>query len=169
MSQFLIKQRVFSWMDNFDINDTAGNPIYVVRADIFNIGHKVRLFKVIDGRKDKLLQKGIIDEKRFRLFREYEIIINAQPQGKIKKQFSVFHPKYEIDYKGWRLEGDFLQWNYSIYENSRCVVRISKQPFHMEDTYLIDIENDEDEIPALLIAVAMDAARSAEGNTYFNR
>ena len=49
MSQFLIKQRVFSWMDNFDINDTAGNPIYVVRADIFNIGHKVRLFKVIDG------------------------------------------------------------------------------------------------------------------------
>ena len=39
----------------------------------------------------------------------------------------------------------------------------------MGDTYLIDIENDEDEIPALLIAVAMDAARSAEGNTNFNR
>ena len=105
MSQFLIKQRVFSWMDNFDINDTAGNPKYVVRADIFNIGHKVRLFKVIDGRKDKLLQKGIIDEKRLRLFREYEIIINAQPQGKIKKQFSVFQTKQNL----WKEKSRFVR------------------------------------------------------------
>ena len=105
---------------------------------------------------------GLIQEKVLRIFKEFEITINGFSQGIIKKQFSLFRPKYNVDYKGWRLEGDFLQWNYDVYEQSRLVVHISKQLFRWGDTYVLDIANDADEIPALMVAIAMDAAKCSE-------
>ena len=70
--------------------------------------------------------------------------------------------RYNIDYKGWRLEGDFLRWNYDVYEQSRLVAHISKQLFRWGDTYVLDIANDADELPALMVAIAMDAAKCSE-------
>ena len=137
MSRLLIKQKVFSWTDTYDVYDEMGNPKYFVKADLFSIGHRIRVF---------------------------EIKIGGRSQGSIKKQISFFHPKYNIDYKGWRLEGDFLQWNYDVYEQSRRVVHITKQLFQWGDTYVLDIAEFSDELPALMVAIAMDAARCSDQN-----
>ncbi len=159
MGQLLIKQKVFSWTDTYDVYDQSGNPKYFVKADFFSIGHRIRVFDKMSGR-----EVGLIQEKILRIFKEFEITINGFPQGIIKKQFSILRPKYNVDYKGWRLEGDFLQWNYSVYEQSRLVVHISKQLFRWGDTYVLDIANDADELPALMVAIAMDAARCSESD-----
>lgn len=157
MGQLLIKQKVFSWTDTYDVYDSSGNPKYYVKADFFSIGHRIRVYDKASGR-----EVGLIQEKVLRIFKEFEITINGFSQGIIKKQFSLFRPKYNVDYKGWRLEGDFLQWNYDVYEQSRLVVHISKQLFRWGDTYVLDIANDADEIPALMVAIAMDAAKCSE-------
>ncbi|MBQ9608372.1 MAG: LURP-one-related family protein [Lachnospiraceae bacterium] len=157
MGQLLIKQKVFSWTDTYDVYDQSGNPKYYVKADFFSIGHRIRVFDKMSGR-----EVGLIQEKILRIFKEFEITINGFSQGIIKKQFSILRPKYNVDYKGWRLEGDFLQWNYDVYEQSRLVVHISKQLFRWGDTYVLDIANDADELPALMVAIAMDAARCSE-------
>ena len=157
MSRLLIKQKVFSWTDKYNVYDESGNPRYYVKADFFSIGHRIRVFETASGQ-----EIGIIQEKLFRIFKEFEISINGISQGIVKKQFSLFRPKYNIDYKGWRLEGDFFQWNYEIYEQSRLVVQISKQLFHWGDTYVLDVVNDMDELPALMVAIAMDAAKCSE-------
>ena len=157
MSRLLIKQKVFSWTDKYNVYDESGNPRYYVKADFFSIGHRIRVFETASGQ-----EIGMIQEKLFRIFKEFEISINGISQGIVKKQFSLFRPKYNIDYKGWRLEGDFFQWNYEIYEQSRLVVQISKQLFHWGDTYVLDVVNDMDELPALMVAIAMDAAKCSE-------
>ena len=157
MSQLRIKQKVFSWTDKYDVYDSTGNPKYYVKADFFSIGHRIRVYDKVSGK-----ELGIIQEKIFRIFKEFEITINGASQGIIKKQLSFFRPKYDIEYKGWRLEGDFLQWNYDIYEGSNLVVHISKQLFQWGDTYVLDIMNDRDELPALMVAIAMDAAKCSE-------
>ena len=157
MSRLLIKQKVFSWTDKYNVYDEGGNPRYYVKADFFSIGHRIRVFETASGQ-----EIGMIQEKLFRIFKEFEISINGISQGIVKKQFSLFRPKYNIDYKGWRLEGDFFQWNYEIYEQSRLVVQISKQLFHWGDTYVLDVVNDMDELPALMVAIAMDAAKCSE-------
>ena len=72
--------------------------------------------------------------------------------------FSFFKPRYELDYNGWRCEGDFLAWDYDVYEECCAVVHISKKPFHWGDTYVIDILDPKDEIMALMLAIAIDAA-----------
>ena len=80
----------------------------------------------------------------------------------------MFTPKYNIDYKGWRLEGDFMQWNYKVYEGSRLVVNIEKQLFQWGDTYVLDISNPADELPALMVAIAMDAAKCSDDDNNRN-
>lgn len=86
-------------------------------------------------------------------------------QGKIMQKFSMFRPKYEVDYKGWSVQGDFLGWNYDVY-GSGLVAHITKDWLHWGDTYVIDIINPADELAGLLLVIAIDAANcSQNGNT----
>lgn len=56
----------------------------------------------------------------------FDIEIKGQPFGSIEKKFTFFKPKYNLDYNGWRCEGDFMSWNYSVYEACSMVAQISK-------------------------------------------
>ena len=40
--KLLIKQRVFSWTDTYDIYDEDENVRYFVKGDFFSIGHRLR-------------------------------------------------------------------------------------------------------------------------------
>ena len=51
--------------------------------------------------------------------------------GSVQKEFTFFKPRYELDYNGWRCEGDFLAWDYDVYEGVLYGWFIfSKKPFH---------------------------------------
>ena len=94
----------------------------------------------------------------------FDIEIGGRERGSIQKEFTFFKPRYEIDYNGWRCEGDFMNWNYDVYAACSVVIHISKELFHWGDTYVLDIMNPQDEIPALMLAVAIDAANCSQGN-----
>ena len=165
MSRFLIKQRVFSWTDTYYVYDEAGNPILFIKSDWLSLGHRIRVFDNSTGE-----EIGIIQEKIFRIFKEFEISINGYSQGIIKQRFSFFRPVYDIDYRGWHLEGDFMEWNYDIYAEDRLVVMIRKQLFQWGDTYVLDVYDNYDDLPAIMIAIAMDAAKCSsdeQRNTFW--
>ena len=41
--RLLIKQRVFSWSDTYDVYDEEGNVRYFVRAEVFALGHQIHV------------------------------------------------------------------------------------------------------------------------------
>lgn len=53
--------------------------------------------------------------------------------------------------------------DYDVYAGCSSVVHISKELFHWGDTYTINILNPEDEIPALMLVIAIDAANCTQG------
>ena len=71
-------------------------------------------------------------------------------------------PKYEIDDNGWRVEGDFLGWDYDVYSGCSSVIHISKELLHWGDTYVIDFSNPADELDGLLLVIAIDAANCTQ-------
>ena len=89
---------------------------------------------------------------------KYEIEMNGQIMGMIEKQLTFLRPKYEINYNGWRVEGDFLGWDYRVMSGNRTIMHIQKELFRWGDTYVIDFENPEDELLGLLLVIAIDAA-----------
>ena len=42
--QLLIKQRVFSWTDTYDVYDEKEEPKYFVKAEFFALGHQIHVY-----------------------------------------------------------------------------------------------------------------------------
>ena len=42
--QLLIKQRVFSWTDSYDVYDETSAPRYFVKAEFFSLGHQIHIY-----------------------------------------------------------------------------------------------------------------------------
>ena len=154
--QLYIKQRIFSWTDSYDIYDSTGEARYEVRAAFFALGHQIHIYdKRAEEGSDEI---GCIRQKLFTLLPTFEIEVNGRVVGTIKKEFTLFKPRYHVDYRGWDVEGDFMGWDYRVMHRGRTVLSISKQLFNWSDTYTLDYSDPEDEIPGLLLVIAIDAA-----------
>lgn len=150
--RLLIKQRVFSWSDTYDIYDEQENVRYFVKAEVFSLGHQIHVYDT--GQREL----AVIRERFLTFLPVFDIEIGGRSVGKIQKLFSLFHPQYEVDYNGWRVDGDFVGWDYSVYSGNTQVAHISKELFHWGDTYTIDIADPSDELPGILLVIAIDAA-----------
>lgn len=150
--KLLIKQRVFSWTDTYDVYDEQGEPKYFVKAEFFSLGHRIH----VHNRNGQEI--GMIQEKLLTMMPKFEVKVMGRYAGVIEKRFTFFKPKYEIDYNGWRVEGDFLGWEYDVMSGCSAVMHISKELLHWGDTYVIHFQNPEDEIMGLLLVIAIDAA-----------
>lgn len=148
-----IRQRVFSWTDTYDVYDESGKPKYFVRAELLTIGHQIHVYEKSTGR-----EVGSVHQQILTFLPRFEIVIGGQTLGMVRNQFSFLVPRYQVDYRGWDVEGDFLGWDYRVTHGSRTVMRIEKQWLSWGDTYTLSFANPADEIPGLLLVIAIDAA-----------
>lgn len=149
--KLLFKQRFFSWFDSYDIYDEAGNTVYVVKGKLA-WGH---CFKIFDSAGNEL---GMVKQKMFQLLPKFDLYKDGSCIGCLKKEFSLFKPKFTIDYNGWKVDGKWLELDYDILDASGAkIATISKELLHMTDTYIIDVNNPDDALCALMIVLSIDA------------
>lgn len=156
--RLLIKQRVFSWTDSYDVYDEEGNKKYFVKAELLSLGHRLHVY---DSRDNEI---GMIKEKLMTFMPAFEIVIAGVRKGMIQKKLTFLKPKYEVEFNGWRVEGDFLAWNYDVYAGGNSVIHITKELLHWGDTYVIDFADSADELMGLMLVVAIDAANCTDNN-----
>ncbi len=143
-----IKQRIFSWTDSYDVYDETGEARYEVKADFFSFGHQIRVFDKRTG-----LEVGSIHEKLLTLLPRFEIVIQGQSCGSVRKELTLFRPRYQVDFRGW---------DYRVTEGRREVMSISRELFRWSDTYVLRYDNPADEMPGLLLVLAIDAANCSQ-------
>ena len=142
--KLLFKQRFFSWLDSYDIYDEAGNTVFTVEGQLA-WGHCLH---ILDAQGAHI---GTLKEVVFSFLRL---------AGTIKKEFTFFRPRFDVDVNGWQVEGSFMEWDYSILDaQGGEVARISKELFHWTDTYVLDVANPDDALGVLLVALAIDAEK----------
>ena len=151
--QLMIKQRVFSWSDTYDVFDEYGEAKYFVKAEFFSLGHRIHVYDKRTG-----AELGAIRQKLFTFLPTFEIVIDGQVRGTVRKKFTFFSQNYQVDYRGWDVEGDFLGWDYRVVQSGMEVMSISKELFHWGDTYALRYDNPANELPGLLLVIAIDAA-----------
>lgn len=146
------KQRFFSWLDSYDVYDEDENIVFTVEGKL-SWGHCLHINDA-EGR-----HIGTLQEKVLTLLPKFEIYIGDTYMGFIKKEFSFFRPQFTIECNGWEVEGEWLEWDYAIYDGERQVAVISKELFHFTDTYVIDVAEPGDVLGVLLVALAIDAEK----------
>ena len=148
------KQRFMTWLASYDIYDEAGNTVYTVESQM-SWGHLMH----IRGTNGNYL--ATVKQKFWSWRPTFEIYIGPDFAGTIRRTGSYFKAHYEIDYKGWTVEGNFMESDYGIADASGDVVAVSKEFFHMTDQYCIEIKNPDDALHALCFVLAIDAEKAS--------
>ncbi len=152
--KLLIKQRVFSWTDTYNVSDEWGEPRYFVKAEFFTLGHQIHVQEEATG-----LEVGSIHQKLFSLMPQFDLVIGGQTLGCIRKEFTLFRPRYRLELNGWTVQGDVFGWDYDLVDGGgRVQMHITKELFRWGDTYVLDIPDPRNEVLCLLVAIAIDAA-----------
>lgn len=149
------KQRFFSWFDSYDIYNEAGETVYTVEGQLA----WGRCLHILNAAGEHI---ATLKQAMFTFLPEFELYEGEQLIGSVCKEFSFFKPSFSIDFRGWRAEGDFFEWDYEILDSgSRHVASIEKELFQLTDSYMIDVKNPADALHALMLVLAIDAEKDS--------
>ena len=150
--KLLFKQRLFSWFDSYDVYDEYGNTVYTVKGQ-FAWGHMLKIFDAYG------YELGVLKERVFAWLPKFEMYIGGRYVGCISKEFIFLKPKFNIDYNGWQIEGNFFEWDYRIYDSlSQPIAAVTKE-FNWTDTYVIDVIDQGNALNVLMLVLAIDAEK----------
>lgn len=150
-----IKEKVFTWGDQFTVKDERGNDRYVVEGEVFSWGKKLHVYDMI-GR-----EVAFIKQEVWSFLPRYYVFCGDRQVAEIKKEFTFFFPKYRIDGLGWEIDGSFMAHEYEITQSGRTIVSISKEWMTWGDSYELNITNPSDEIVALAVVLTIDCVMEA--------
>lgn len=156
--KLIFKQRLFSWFDSYDIYDEAGKVYFTVKGE-FSIGHLLRIYDASGAPIGYIRQKILSFLPRFEMYKGEDYV------GCICKEFSLLKPRFNIDFCGWSIHGDWFEWDYSITDAlGDNVATVSKQLWNWTDTYIIDVNDPKDALYALMLVLAIDAEKCSRSD-----
>ena len=156
--KLLFKQRFFSWLDSYDVFDEAGNTVYTVKGELA-WGHQLRIY---DASGNEL---GLVKQRILSFLPRFEIYVKDQYIGCISREFTLFRPRYNIDFNGWQIEGSWMEWDYSIVDaDGTRIADISKELWNWTDTYSLDIYEPQNALCTLMLVLAIDAEKCSRDN-----
>lgn len=150
--RYIVRQKIFSLSDSFFIKDEFGNDVFHARRQILSFGKKLRIFDLSGN------ELCYIEQKLFKFMPEYDIYIAGEHVANVKKKFALFRNDFVITSPGaeYYVEGDFWAHEFEIYRDQHPIAQISKKFFSFTDTYGVDIDDSQDQITTLALAIVVD-------------
>lgn len=156
--KLMFKQRLFSWFDSYDIYNEAGETVYTVKGQL-SWGHCLKIFDAAGN------ECGMVKQRVLTFLPKFEIYLGENYIGCISKELTFLKPKYNIDYNGWHIDGNYFEWDYRIASKSgQHIATISKQLFNWTDTYVIEVYDPQDTLYALMFVLAIDAEKCSRNS-----
>jgi|SRR5579883_1486208 len=152
--RYVMKQKLFSWGDDFTITNEAGDPVFFVDGKAFSFGEKLSFQ---DMQKNEL---AFIRQKLLSWGPTYEITRNGVLAAVVKKHlFTAWRCKFTVDVPGpddLEAQGSFLDMEYTFSRAGETVAEVSKQWFAFTDTYGVEISEGQDVVLILASTVVID-------------
>jgi uncharacterized protein YxjI len=154
--RYVMKQKLFSWGDDFLIKDENGRDAFFVDGKAFSLGNQLS-FQDMAGN-----ELAFIKQKLFAWGPTYEISREGQLYAIVQKElFTFFKCRFTVDVPGpddLEAEGDFMDHEYTFTRRGQRVAEVSKQWFSWTDTYGVDIAEGEDDVLIIASTVVIDMA-----------
>jgi uncharacterized protein YxjI len=151
--RYVMKQKFWSWGDDFTIRDEQGRELFRVDGRAFSWGDKLS-FQDMQGR-----ELAFIRQKLLSWGPTYEIESNGQLLAVVKKKhFTFLRCRFTVDVPGpddLEASGNFFDHEYTFERGGETVARVSKEWFKLSDTYGVEITGSDD-VLILASAVVID-------------
>ena len=151
--KLILKEKILSILDSFNVYDEHDDIYFKVKGKVA-LSHKLAIF---DARGNEV---GVVKEKIIDILPTFNLYKDGKKVGECKKKLTLIKPKFDIDFNGWEIKGNWLEWDYSIVDKrGKDVAVISKKIIRLTDTYVIDVKKEEDALDALMVVLAIDAEK----------
>lgn len=113
-------------------------------------------FDIFDAMGNKI---GLVDQKVLNMVKTFDITLNGQKCGTVKKKFPALTKDMNYDERGWKLDGDALGVNFRFTDAAKNVyATVKKKVFAIGDTYEIVVANPADELIVVALTIILDEA-----------
>ncbi len=158
--RYVMKQKLFSWGDDFYIRDEEGRDVFLVDGKALSFGDQLS-FRDLEGR-----ELAFIRQKLMSWGPTYEIYRDGQLAAVVKKElFTFFSCKFTVDVAGpddLQASGNFTDHEYVFTRSGEAVAAVSKEWFSFSDTYGVDVADGEDDVLILASTVVIDMVCHAD-------
>jgi uncharacterized protein YxjI len=152
--RYVMRQKLFSWGDDFTIRDEDGRDVFFVDGRAFSIGDKLS-FQDMQGN-----ELAFIRQKLLSWGPTYEVYRAGDLAAVVKKRlFTFFRSRFMVDVPGPddpEAVGDFLAHEYTFERNGHVIATVSKRWFSWSDTYGVEIAPGQDDVLILAATVVID-------------
>ena len=153
--KLLFKQRAFSWFDSYDIYNEYGETVFTVEGQ----PSWGKCLHILNAAGEHI---GTVQQKVFTFLPRFELYAYGEYLGSLCKEFSFLTPRFTLDCSDWEIEGSFMEWDYTIQSPSRGpVAAITKELFNWTDTYVIEVDDPQNALCALMVVLAIDAEKES--------
>lgn len=158
-----MKQKFWSWGDDYVIRHGNGHDAYQVDGRVFSFGDNLSFQDMTDRELASIRQRLLSWGPTYEIVRQGRVVAVVK-----KKLFTFFRCEFLVDVPGpddLVADGDFLHHEYTFTRRGRPVAHVSKQWFTFSDTYGVEFEPDEDEVLVLASTVVVDLVCHDQSNT----
>jgi len=152
--RYVLKQKFWSFGDDFIIRDSEGRDAFFVDGRAFSWGDKLSFQ---DMQRKEL---AFIRQKLLSWGPTYEIEREGRQVAVVKKKlFTLLRCRFTVDMPGpddLEAHGSFLDHEYAFERHDQVVAQVSKKWFSWTDTYGVDVNADEDPVVILASTVVID-------------
>lgn len=149
---YYIKQKVFTLGDRYTIKNQYGDDVYEVQGKIFTLGAKLRILDMAGG------ERLYIEQELFRLMPRYNIFENGALRAAVKKRFTLFNSRFEVESSSgfYEIDGSLFAMSFNISRDGAPAASVSKAWFSWGDSYEISIREGEDAPLLLAMVIIVD-------------
>ena len=150
---YRVKEKFWSWGDDFAITDEAGNPAYYVDGKAFSWGDKLS-FQDADRNEVAFIRQKLLSLKP-----RYKIIVDGREFAEVVKEWTWFSKKFTLDVPGpndYTIAGSFWAHEFTFERRGEVAATISKDYWGWTDSYGVQIAPGEDPVPILCTCVVID-------------
>lgn len=148
--KLIIKKKSFSLERGFSVFDEHNNKKYIIKTDMLTFGYPcIRLYDTEEneiGKVELSSKKGM---------GTYSIYLDGEELGTISRKMSV-KMKLNLSFNEWKLEGNLMQDSFIVYDKEQNIIMKFNKAFATKDTYVLEMNNRENEILSLLLVMAVE-------------
>jgi uncharacterized protein YxjI len=154
-TRYKIRQNLISIGDDFWIENEEGKKVFMVDGKVLRI-RKTLVFEDSKGKKLAQIQERLLAIK------DTMVVEDADGKGLavIKKALiAPLRDRWSVNVKGGpdlSVQGNILDHEYTIKQGWDKVAEVSKKWFRLTDTYGVEIDDGQNDIIILAIAIAID-------------
>lgn len=147
-----IKKKSLSIKRGFAVCDELNNKKYLVKTDMLSFGYPcIRLYDMDEN------EIGKVELSSKTGMGTYSMSIDGRKIGTLSRKMSL-KIKLELSFNGWQLDGNLMQDSFFVTDKNGNFIMKFSDAFSSRDTYVLEMNNRENEIIGLLLVMAVEIA-----------